>query len=173
MVDALELLLVVNEFDEPLEPRPRHEVLKEGHWHRVAHVWIINDKHELLCQKRSMRKDISPGMWEPFVAGHVCHEDNYFSGAVREVREETGIPVNKEGLRLVKIYKASTVKEFRAIFYLKWNGLIDDVVSEPDEIDEARWIPISTARKHIMDENDTQWFHPGYAKEMLSVLSLG
>ncbi len=172
MIDATELLFVVNEFDEPLEPRSRAEVITQRHWHRVAHVWIINDKYEVLCQKRSLRKDISPGMWEPFVAGHIQCTDTYFSGALKEVEEETGICAKKDDLHLVKIYKASSVNEYRAIFYLQWNGDISEVVSEAAEVDEVQWIPLKKVLTPVLDEKDQDWFHPGYAREMLSILAL-
>src|SRR5258708_6652899 len=88
MINSQELLCVVNEYDVPLKPEPRHKVFKKGLWRRTVHVWIVNDKKQILCQRRSILKDSSPGMWEPSVAGHIAPNDNYFSGAVRDTRKK-------------------------------------------------------------------------------------
>ena len=39
--------------------------------HPVIHLHIFNSAGDLLLQKRSMRKDIQPGKWDPAVGGHV------------------------------------------------------------------------------------------------------
>ena len=125
MINTEELLFVVDEFDMPLKPKTRKQVFKEGLWRRTAHVWVINDQKQLLCQRRSMLKDLGPGLWEPAVAGHIGPTDNYFTGATRELFEETGIEVNPTDLNLFKIYRDPRFKEYRGIFYYKWNGKID------------------------------------------------
>ena len=169
MVNKSELLFVVDEFDVPIEPKPRHETLANGYWHRTAHVWIINNKKQLLCQKRSLLKDMSPGMWEPFISGHIGPGDDYFTGAVKEVREETGIPIVREDLQLVKIYKDYEFNEFRGIFFCRWNGRLDEIVSEADEVDEVRWVPLDLIQQYLVEQTD-KWLHMPYDSEMLSIL---
>ena len=39
--------------------------------HPVVHLHITNDRHELFLQKRSMKKDLLPGMWDTAVVGHI------------------------------------------------------------------------------------------------------
>ena len=168
MVNKEELLCVVDEHDVPQTPRSRHHTFKEGLWRRTAHVWIVNDKKQVLCQRRSLKKDMSPGMWEATVAGHLGPGDNYFSGAVREVREETGLPIETHHLELVKIYKDHSFKEYRGIFYCKWNTNIKDIVIEEDEVEEVKLVNISTLKRY-MTKTDS-WIKPGYAKEMFAVL---
>ena len=31
----------------------KSEIYLKGYWYRAVHIWIINDKHELLMQKRN------------------------------------------------------------------------------------------------------------------------
>jgi len=171
MVDKQELLFVVDEFDVALTPQPRHRVFKKGLWRRCVHVWIINDKNQILCQKRSMLKDISPGMWEPAVTGHIGPSDNYFSGAARELLEETGINVSPKDLELVKIYKADRFKEYRGIFLYKWNGDIQDIKREENEVDEVKFIGLKTLKKHLIHEKDSNWCLPGYEEELFRLIS--
>ena len=36
--------------------KEKQQAHEDGNFHRTAHVWIINDKNELLLQKRSASK---------------------------------------------------------------------------------------------------------------------
>ncbi len=170
MVNKDELLCVVNEHDVPITPVSRHLAFKKGYWRRTAHVWIINDKKQILCQKRSLKKDNSPGMWEPAVAGHLSPGDNYFTGAVREVFEETGLPIQIHHLNLLKIYKDNKYREYRGIFYCKWNVNPKEIKIEEDEVEMVKFINLKTVKNYILYQKHEMWVSPEYAKEMFSIL---
>lgn len=59
---------IVDENNIPTgEVRSREEVHREKKdWHRAVHIWIINNRSEILCQQRSWKKDGNPGMWQSF-----------------------------------------------------------------------------------------------------------
>lgn len=63
-----------------------HRELKD--WHRIVSVWIINDKNEFLCQKRSMKKDAHPGVWQSFFGGHLKAGQTYEECLKEELMEE-------------------------------------------------------------------------------------
>ena len=170
MVNSNELLCVVDEYDMPQKPQPRHLVKKNGFWFRAVHVWIVNEKNQLLCQKRSLKKDMSPGKWEPAVTGHISPDDTYFTGAVREVREETGLPVTVDDLKLVKIYKDHEFREYRGIFYCKINTDLSDIKREEDEVEEVKLLSINTLKRYFNEKPDV-WITHDYAKEIFSVLN--
>jgi len=168
MVNKDELLYVVDEHDVPMKPVSRHIAFKKGLWRRTAQVWIVNSKGQVLCQKRSLKKDLGPGLWEATVAGHLSPGDNYFTGAAREVREETGLPIEAHHLELLKIYKDHKFREYRGIFYCKWDVNLDELVIEEDEVAEVKLVDLSMVKKH-MQKSDS-WISPGYEKEMFSTL---
>lgn len=170
MVDELELLSVVDEYDVPQTPLPRHVVFKKGLWRRTAHVWIINSKKKLLCQQRSFKKDTSPGMWEPAVVGHIGHKDNYFSGAVREVKEETGLDISIDDLNFLKIYKDYDRREFRAIFYCELDVEHNNVKSEVDEVEKIKFISFKTVKKYLNQSNPS-WLEIVYRKDIFSAIT--
>ena len=62
-------------FDENNNPtgqiKEKGKAHEEGDFHRTAHVWIINDKNELLLQKRSANKKSHPNCWDISGAGHI------------------------------------------------------------------------------------------------------
>jgi isopentenyldiphosphate isomerase len=172
MVNNNELLCIVDKFDNPLEPMPRHEAFKKGHYRRTAHVWIRNSKNQILCQKRSMKKDQSPGMWEPAVAGHIGPDDNYFTGAIRELHEETGLKdITAEHLTLVKIYRDDNRLEYCAVFYCDWDVEEHHVTIEEDEVERVKLIYTPTLKRHLLYGNSNKWVKPQYAREMFSVLN--
>ena len=43
-----------------------------GDWHKSIHAYLINDKNEIVIQKRSAGKDLYPNIWDVSFAGHVC-----------------------------------------------------------------------------------------------------
>ncbi|HKB88064.1 MAG TPA: NUDIX domain-containing protein [Patescibacteria group bacterium] len=169
MVNSDELLCVVDEYDNPIQPRPRHEVFKKGHWRRTAHVWIINSKNQVLCQQRSLKKDMSPGMWEAAVSGHLSPGDDYFSGAVREVEEETGLKIKKSDLNLIKIYKDHKSREYRGIFYCKLDVKTHQIKSEADEVEKVKLIHFRTVKKYL--KSHPSWISDDYQSEVLSIFS--
>ena len=67
MIDIQELLFVVDENNQPLKPQLRSSAHKNGLWHRTTGIWVINKSKKVLCQKRSLKKDLNPGIWEAFL----------------------------------------------------------------------------------------------------------
>ncbi|QQS38829.1 NUDIX domain-containing protein [Candidatus Woesebacteria bacterium] len=172
MINKNELLCVVDEYDTPQKPLPRHEVFSNDYWRRTAHVWVLNDKNQVLCQQRSFKKDNGAGKWEVIVGGHIGPDDNYFTGAVREVQEETGLPVNVSDLQLVKIYKANEYKEYRAVFYWKTDFQLHEIVREEDEVEAVKFLDLKTVRNYLLYKKHEDWISPGYEKEMFSILNI-
>ncbi len=69
MINKEELIFAVDENNNPIEPISRENAHKNGIWHRISDIWIINKKKQVLVQKRSALKDTNPGKWEAFVGG--------------------------------------------------------------------------------------------------------
>ncbi len=172
---ADELFFVVDENDQPQEPLPRKLVHGHGVWHRVSHVWVQNDKGQLLCQQRSLEKELLPGFWECFFGGHIRPNESYEDAAIREACEELGINVAAEGLRLWKVYKFSDGKgynnEFMGIFVVKWNGDVEDLVFDDGEVAQAAWKDVAEIKQAIQDNGGKSWTNVGYELQLLDELS--
>lgn len=56
--------------------------------HPVVHLHIINRFDQLYLQKRSMKKDLLPGMWDTAVGGHVDYGEYISEALFRESSEE-------------------------------------------------------------------------------------
>src|ERR1035441_5886120 len=100
---AEEIFDVVNERDEVMDRKPRSEVHARGLLHRAIHVLVFNARGEVFLQKRSMKKDRQPGVWDSSSSGHVDSGETYDETAVRELREEIGLTVTAPLQKLFKI----------------------------------------------------------------------
>lgn len=170
MINPDELLFVVDENNQPLEPKPRKEVHTQCYWHRTSHIWIINHQKQILCQKRSLLKDSNPGKWEPFFGGHMSPDEEYTKNAQHELEEELGIIVNKESLHMFKIFKCEPGTEFQGIHYLEWEGDISTLQLEKDEIGQVKWFSIDELYEKLVINKDSDWSVMGYEKKLLEHL---
>ncbi len=76
-------------FDENNNPtgdiKEKTKAHEEGNFHRTAHIWIMNDKKELLLQKRSATKKSHPNCWDISGAGHIRAGETVIEGAIPAV----------------------------------------------------------------------------------------
>lgn len=169
MINTEELLSVVDQNDNPIRPKTREEVHRNGYWHRISHIWIVNSQQQILCQKRTAGKDINPGKWEAHFGGHVANKEEYIDNAIKEIKEEIGIGRTKEDMIFFKIYKYDKDREFQGIFYTKWGGDIKTLFLEKEEVEKVAWKNISTLKKNF-EEKNLSWTHHEYEKELLFAL---
>ena len=75
---------------------------EEAHDNNLLHnevaVFIINDKKQVLLQKRSANKRFNPNKWA-LCAGHVDAGESLESAALRELKEEVGIYITTSDLK--------------------------------------------------------------------------
>jgi isopentenyldiphosphate isomerase len=145
-----ELLDIVTPEGEVIGRAPRSEVHGNNKLlHRVVHVFVFDAEGKLLLQKRSMNKDVAPGMWDTSVGGHVDLGETVEEAVLREMEEELGIRMPErewatEGppcscgkpLFMYKYihsnrYESELVHSYSFIH----NG---DIIFNRDEIDEVR-----------------------------------
>lgn len=174
---ADELFFVVDEHDQPLEPLPRKLVHGHGVWHRVSHIWLQNDKGQLLCQQRSLEKELLPGFWECFFGGHSRPGESYEETAQRELREELGLDIAAKEFHFWKVHKFSEStgynNEFMGIFVVRWNGDASRPTFEDGEVTQIAWKDAATIRRAILSEGGKSWTNIGYELQLLDELAKG
>jgi isopentenyl-diphosphate delta-isomerase len=63
---------------------------EKGLLHRAFSVFIINNQHELLLQKRASSKYYSPGLWTNTCCSHPAPGEDLQSSAEKRLVEEMG-----------------------------------------------------------------------------------
>jgi isopentenyl-diphosphate delta-isomerase type 1 len=155
-----EMFDVVNERDEVVRQERRSVVHRDGLLHRAVHVLIFNSKGELFLQKRSMRKDMHPGVWDSSSSGHLDAGEDYDAAAVRELREELGVEVKRAPERVFKIVACEeTGQEFVWVYRMEFEG---PFVLQEEEVETGGWFAPEQIEKWVKDR--PQDFAPGFLK---------
>ncbi len=148
------------------EIKARSEVHRDGDWHKAVHIWIVNDKNEILLQKRSPNKDSHPNMWDISSAGHLTAGDDSLSGAIREIKEELGVDILPSQFELIGIRKSSSKpkvtfinNEFNDVYLLRLSLDLDKIVLQEDEVSEVKYIPIDKFKYMIKTKDKTLLMH--------------
>lgn len=79
----------------------KSEAHRLGKLHKSVLVWIINDKGELLVQKRNPNKDINPNLLDTSFAGHIQAGESSTETAIREAKEELNLDIDLNKLEFL------------------------------------------------------------------------
>lgn len=119
--------------------------MEAGDYHIVVHIWIINDKNEILVQRRQPWKEGWPNMWDCAAAGSAVLGDDSKSAALREVKEELGIDLDIDNSEIVFTVKFS--RGFDDVWLVRQNVEISELKLQYEEVAEAKWV----TREEIME----------------------
>ena len=172
----MELLDIVDEKNNLTGKSIDREIVhKEGLWHREVGVIIINEKGELLLEKRSAIKKQSPNKWA-ICAGHIEAGDIPQKAIVREIKEELGIDVNFEDLQFLDIFKRNKKFEngqenntFIYIYVYKTNNKIEEYTVQVEELSQVKYFPKSEIENALKEGNsDYAFYDEQYIIEVLN-----
>ena len=123
----------------------RNEVHRDGDWHKAVHIWIINNKGDILLQRRCASKDSHPNMLDISSAGHLQAGDDSLTGAVREIKEELNLDISPNELQFITTLKRKSNKsinnEFDDLYILRTNKKIEEMQFQKEEISEIFFVP--------------------------------
>lgn len=120
--------------------------LKRGTYHIAVGIWTVNDQNEILLTLRSPEKRDWPNLWEN-TAGSVLAGETSLRGAVRELREETGIRITEEELFLLGTETGrNTIGD---CYIVRKNVPLNDIVLQKGETCDARWVTVEELDRMI------------------------
>jgi isopentenyldiphosphate isomerase len=129
---------LVDEQDRVTARARRGEVHARGWRHRAIHVLVFNRAGNIFLQKRSMTKDMSPGLWDSSCSGHVDSGEGYDVAARRELGEELGLLLDHPPPRWFRLEACeATGNEFVWIYRLEAEG---PFTLHPGEIERGEWL---------------------------------
>jgi len=128
--------------------KPKDQVHRDGDWHRAAHVWVVAPEGRILVQRRSLRKENNPGLWDVSAAGHLSAGESAVEAAIRETFEEIGLALAPEELLFAMTLRQSSVlnggkyidNEFHEIFLVRRDADIASLKLDPEEVAEVQWL---------------------------------
>jgi len=137
------------------------EVHKQGKMHRAISIIILNEKEEILIQKRNKNKYHSGGLWSNACCTHPRPGEEIEEAAHRRLREEMGFDCE-----LKRIFEFIYKKEFENglieweydhVFLGKYDG---PVKANEDEAEDYKWRSLEELKKDIEKnpEKYTYWF---------------
>jgi 8-oxo-dGTP pyrophosphatase MutT (NUDIX family) len=88
---AEEVIEIVDENNNVLEPKTRAEMRAARLIHRATYALVRTSGNYFYVQKRSMLKDYCPGYLDPTPGGVMAAGETYEVTNIREVEEEMGI----------------------------------------------------------------------------------
>lgn len=119
-------------------------------WHKAIHVYIVNDRNELLLQLRSKDKDMFPDKWDISCGGHVGAGETTLHTALREVMEELGLTIPEKDMHYLFTYPETLTwgefssSEFVDVFLVRPFRINDGVTLQESEVAEAKFVPLET-----------------------------
>ena len=117
--------------------------MPEGKYRLSIHIWIVNDKNEILIQQRSASRKMFPNMWTNTGGACIAGETS-IETVFREV-----IP-NIDNLELIASYKRK--KDYVDVWLLRQNINIKDLKFNDNEVQAAKWATIEEWKKLLMEE---------------------
>ena len=126
--------------------------------HPVVHLHLINEQGDIYLQKRSMKKNFLPGMWDTAVGGHVALGEKIEDALKRETFEELGI--TKFKARFLGSYVWESSRERELVFPFLCTSH-DAIHINNDEVDEGRF----WSRKEIEQNAAANIFTPNFLHE--------
>lgn len=128
--------------------------------HNEVAVFVINNKKQILLQKRSANKRFNPNKWG-LCAGHVDSKESLENAALRELQEEIGIDIS------IKELKSLAEREFTIgnsnshityFYYIKSNLNENDFIIQTEELSEVKWFDIDNVIEMIKQKDQSTVF---------------
>ncbi|MFA6145808.1 MAG: NUDIX domain-containing protein [Patescibacteria group bacterium] len=169
------ILNIVDENGNVIGEETREKIHEQGLLHKEIHVWFYTPKKEIIFQHRDKNKDTFPNLLDATVGGHVEKGEDYINTAIKETKEETGIDLILENLRLVKIRRSCSKDSvtgkinnvLRAIYFYEFTGDLKDLKIENKEaIGFETWL---LNKLESLNEEDKKKFIPNIVSGYLDI----
>lgn len=160
-------VVVVDENDREIGLAMLTEVWQEGLYHRIASVFIEDDRGRMLLQRRGSSVKLYPNCWDQAAGGHVDEGFTYETTAINELAEEIGL--HDLQLEVVSTYRFNTQEDNKIInqfvrVFLAQIPYDTPLQPQADEVDSLQWFTPEELRHMIA--NQPEAFTPGFLHEL-------
>ena len=137
---------------EVMEGEKAHD-LNKLHWE--VSIFIINNKKQVLLEKRAPDKRYSPNKWG-LCSGHVQSGETIDEAALREIFEEIGLQVSKDDLHILD-KMIVTKRDFNSQIVRVYYAVCDEnkFKIQQEELTAIKWFDISKVIDMVKNHDDS------------------
>jgi mutator protein MutT len=133
----------------------RDEPIPEGVYHIVVEIYAVTENHEVLITQRHKNKPWAL-KWE-VTGGSILKGETPLLGAIRELKEETGIEVRGSDLNLVYSYIYKNVPSIYKCFVVFINKEETKIQLQEEETIDYRYLPYNEFKQFIKTDEYVDW----------------
>lgn len=121
-LSANELVEIVDEHNQVVQPALRHVMRTQKLIHRATYALIRTSSNYFYVQKRSSLKDYCPSFFDPTPGGVVAAGESYEETNTREIEEEMGIKEVESDHLFTFYYEDQRIKCFGDAWEVVYDG---------------------------------------------------
>jgi isopentenyl-diphosphate delta-isomerase len=161
ILDANELVVLVDAADREIGTAPKLAVHREGRLHRAISVQIADRRGRLLLQKRHIGKYHSGGLWTNTCCSHPRPGETTLQAAQRRLAGEMGIVCALTPL-FTTTYRANLDNEMieHEVVHVLGGSYEGPIRADPREADGYDWVTPAALREDVTAkaERYSAWF---------------
>ena len=170
---APELVVLLDEQGRPCGTAPKSQVHHaDTPLHLAFSCWLLDGAGRTLLTRRALTKRTWPGAWTNSVCGHPAPGEDPADAVHRRAADELGVrvadvrPLLPEFRYRAVMADGTVENEICPVYGAR---LLGDVVADPAEVDDWRWVPLAELRAQVAA--DPTGFSP-WMLEQLAQLEL-
>jgi isopentenyldiphosphate isomerase len=148
--------------DKTGKTKHRKQILLDAEWHASSHIYIVNNKNQVLLQRRSLKKLILPGLLACPVGGHIKYLTSPVTTAVQEAKEELGLTIKANDLNYLGIGRGTfdtnpqlALHEREFIYVFIFDSEIEfDLNIKNDEVEGLFWFEFEDFKSMVNNKSD-------------------
>ena len=123
-----------------------------GFYYKVVRIILLNEDNEILIQKRSSNVKYCPLKWELSASGHVDPGENELEAAIRETKEELGVSLDANNMKLIH---TSINKNALTYTYIARIKNSTNITIQKEEVAETKYVSLYEFKKIIYSPDFT------------------
>ena len=154
-------VILVNEKDEAIGQMEKIQAHEKGKLHRAFSIFLVNDKMQVLLQKRKLDKYHSGGLWSNACCSHPLPEEKTIDAAHRRMIEELNMDCKLDFV-FSFIYKIKLENVIENEYDHVYIGKTNETPNfNPDEISEIKWVELDFLLLDLKlnPKKYSYWFH--------------
>jgi len=148
----------------------------DGVLHLAISIFLVNEKKELLLQRRALDKYHSGGLWANSCCSHPSFGENEKTCAYRRLEEELGIKTNLTIVNNIdyKCNVGNLIENERVTWFQGFLDSSQPINFNEREVMEIRWISIANLKKEAEKnpQKFANWLHVYLSVGLENILHL-